>query len=780
MTRINNDWEYIDVWNDGFLDGGKCDEIIRIPHTNQIMPLHNSDSEAYQKVVGYRKKLDINKQEGKRYFLKFDGVAHLATIYFNKKEMLVHKNGYTSFEVEITNELQATNEVVVKVDSHESLNIPPFGFVIDYLTYGGMYRDVHLIERNNTFIKDVFIYTPDLHTACFEIQYDNLDHEEDTHIDICDKDGNVVVSKDTKTSDSKITLTSHDVKPWSPESPTLYKAIIQTSFETKEIRFGYRTVGFDENDFLLNGKPYFIRGLNRHQCYPYIGYAATKSLQVEDVNILKHELQVNSVRTSHYPQSQDFIDACDEAGLLVFTEFPGWQHLGDEEWKKQVLVNTEEMILQYRNHPSIYLWGVRVNESIDDEQLYTQTNAIAHQLDPTRCTGGVRYLDKSQLLEDVYTYNDFSHNGKNAGCKKKEDVIKKEDLNHPLLISECNGHMFPTKAFDRIERLEEHALRHARVLNDAMADKKHAGVYEWCMFDYATHKEFGSGDRICYHGVMDMFRNPKMASYVYVSQGNEKAILEVSSSMNIGDYDGGRLPLFYCFTNADSVKVYKNDVYVNTFYPSNRFQAMEHGPILVDDLIGDLLKSQEGLDGKKERLVHEALVSASKYGLEDMPLKDKLKLAWCMVHYKMKYEEGVELYGKYVGGWGSGSVTWKFEAIKDDQVIKTVYKSLNTECHLEVNTTKNVLEEGDVYDMASIRIRLLDKFDNLVNYAQLPIHIETSGPIELIGPDMITLEGGMSGSYIKTTGTSGSATVTLTCPQVESITLHYEVKGEMK
>ena len=122
---------------------------------------------------------------------------------------------------------------------------------------------------------------------------------------------------------------------------------------------------------------------------------------------MKKELGLNAVRTSHYPQSQYFIDRCDEIGLLIFTEIPGWQHIGDEEWKNQTVKNVEEMILQYRNHPSIILWGVRINESVDDEELYTRTNALAHKLDPTRQTGGVRCIKKSQLLEDVYTYNEF-------------------------------------------------------------------------------------------------------------------------------------------------------------------------------------------------------------------------------------------------------------------------------------------------------------------------------------------------------------------------------------
>lgn len=133
---------------------------------------------------------------------------------------------------------------------------------------------------------------------------------------------------------------------------------------------GYHRVSgsrIPERWFYLNGKKLRLRGLNRHQSYPYVGYAAPASMQIFDADILKKELGVNAVRTSHYPQSQDFIRRCDEIGLLVFTEFPGWQHIGDEEWKRQAVQNLKEMIVQYRNHPSIILWGVRINESQDDD-----------------------------------------------------------------------------------------------------------------------------------------------------------------------------------------------------------------------------------------------------------------------------------------------------------------------------------------------------------------------------------------------------------------------------
>ena len=542
------------------------------------------------------------------------------------------------------------------------------------------------------------------------------------------------------------------------------------------VRFGFRTFAFDSNHFYLNGSRYFIRGLNRHQSYPYTGYAVSDSLQREDARILKEELCVNAVRTSHYPQSHAFLDACDELGLLVFTEIPGWQHIGDRLWKTQALENVREMILQYRNHTSIFLWGVRINESTDDDEFYLAANVLAHRLDPTRKTSGVRYLEKSSFLEDVYAYNDFSHNGTNSGVMKKKDVVT--DMKRPMLISEANGHMFPVKSWESWQRRQEHALRHARVLNDAMEDEEHAGCFQWCMFDYPTHKDFGSGDRICYHGVTDSFRNPKTAAALYASQEDKVPVLEVGSSMDIGDYPGGQIDSVYVFTNADEVRLYKNDQFVKSFSGSE-YGSLKHGPVLIDDTIGCLLNTCENFEGKKEQLVHDALLAAGKYGMPNLPVKYKAMLAWCMARYGMTFEQGVELYGKYVGSWGGDSVEWKFEAVKDGKTAATVIKSPRTKLHIEAVTSGTELTESDTYDMASVRIRILDDLNNLCPYAQVPLKLSIEGEAQIVGPSVITAEGGMSGTYIRTTGNAGTAALTIAADGMASEIIRFTVrKGE--
>lgn len=777
MIRINNDWEYIDQWSDTFIRDGAADKVVRIPHTVQELPLHYANAESYQKIVGYRKKLTFDSSsKDRRHFIRFDGSAHETTVYFNGKELYVHSCGYTAFIVELTDYIlfEQENILTVKVDSRESLNTPPFGFVIDYLTYGGIYRNVWLYDKPTYFIKDVFVQTKTLDTVSVSIQTDGVIPVDSYQVKILDSKREIIAQQAVSINKHQVQIPVKNIHAWSAESPTLYRCIVELGEDTFVTNFGFRTIHFDQNNLYINDQKVFLRGLNRHQCYPYIGYAAVDSLQEEDVRILKEELHVNAVRTSHYPQSQSFIDACDRYGLYVFTEIPGWQHIGDQTWKQQAIRNTEDMVLQYRNHPSIILWGVRINESLDDDELYAKTNAVARALDPSRPTAGVRYLTKSHLLEDIYTFNDFSHHGDNKGVLSKSEVMV--DTHHPLIISEANGHMFPTKSFDTQARRQEHALRHARVFSDAMADHQHTGVFQWCMFDYATHKDFGSGDRICYHGVMDSFRNPKLAASVYASQQDEEPILAISTSMDIGDYNAGNLPDFYAFTNADEVRLYKNDQFVSTFSHS-AYSGLKHGPIRIDDTIGKLLETNEHFSKEKAADIRKCLLASKKYG-SNLPLRYRLLYAKMMFQYKLSYSDGVTLFGKYVSGWGSDSITWRFDAIKNGKVVKSIIKRPSTKLHLSYQVSRTSLVEGSCYDMSAIRIQVKDEYHNLASYAQLPLNLITTGPIEIVGPNTVVTEGGMTGTYIKTTGEEGDAVLTISTPDCSAITIHFTISKE--
>ena len=778
MLSLCNNWEFTTQWSAAFAAGEGTAEAVRLPHTVTEIPQNYADHRSYEMVCGYRRKLELGEElKGKHLFLQFDGAAHIATVYVNGRELLTHRTGYTGFRVEITDavNLGGDNLLAVKLDTTENAAVPPFGFVIDYLTYGGLYREVWLDVREKSYIEDLYVTTPTLTTLKIK---PTLHNAEGCIVLVELLKGERSLVRKAFTADGVITIENLTVKPWNGEHPILYTCRVTLLkigrvMDVQEVKVGFRTIEFKADGFYLNGTRTFLRGLNRHQCYPYVGYAAPEALQREDARILKEELGCVAVRTSHYPQSHHFIDECDKLGLLVFTEIPGWQHIGGEAWKFQAVENTREMVLQYRNHPSIILWGVRINESQDDDELYRKTNALARQLDPSRPTSGVRYLEKSSLLEDVYAYNDFSHTGKNSGCKPKKAVTP--DEKKALLISEHNGHMFPTKSYDTWEKRQEHAIRHMRVQNDAAADGQHAGCFGWCMFDYPTHKDFGSGDRVCHHGVMDAFRNPKLAAYAYASQSDKKPVLAVGSSMDIGDYPGGMMGEVSVFTNADHVYLYKNGNFV-TELTKGDWKGLPHGPVLLDDIVGCLLETQEGFEPKKAELLRTCLLAIQKRGLANMTPADIAKMGYAMVKYGLKYEDAVALYGKYIGNWGGEATVWRLDAEKDGDIVQSVICSPSARLHLEAKASHEVLEEKDTYDMAAVRIRILDENGNIAPYAQLPVQFVLEGPAQLVGPGIVTAEGGMTGTYLKTIGQSGTVKLTITTAQTEPVEVVLQVK----
>ncbi len=767
---INNDWlwspEFISEMIEPVFSNEDKMEQVRIPHTVKVTPLNYFDDKDYQMVSCYRRTFDAPFDwKGKKVFITFDAVAHEAEVYINGKYVIKHSCGYTAFTADLTDHIKfgEKNVIAVKCDSRESLNVPPFGFVIDYMTYGGIYREVHLDVKEKDYIRDVFVSA-------------GADRKVRIKADI---EGNgELIAMITSVESGKVLfaepcgkeceITVNEAELWSLDKPNLYELSMTLrngeSEDTLTTRFGFRDAVFKADGFYLNGEKIKLRGLNRHQCWPYVGYAMPKSMQRMDAEILKNELGLNAVRTSHYPQSHHFIDRCDELGLLVFTEIPGWQNIGDDAWKEQAVINTREMVSQYRNHPSIILWGVRINESVDCDELYLRTNKEAHELDPYRQTSGVRYLKKSSLLEDVYAFNDFSHNGKTSGCEPKKNITP--DMDKPYFISEYNGHMFPTKAYDSELHRQEHALRHCNVLDSVMSYDDICGSFGWCFFDYNTHKDFGSGDRVCYHGVTDMFRNFKLAAYVYASQNKDiDPVLEISSSMDIGEHPAGNRGEIYILTNCDSVKMYKDDIFIKEYTKDDStYKNMIAPPILIDDFIGDQMKEGEGFSDRQNKIVKDALNFSAVYGMENMPLRMKLTMAEAMTRYKMKFDDAYMLFGKYIGNWGGKVTKFRFDGIKNGEVVKTVIKSAMTESKLIVDVSSNELIEGATYDVTAIRIKVTDENGNVLSFYNKPAVIETSGPVEILGPALADINGGMGGVYIRSIGEAGNATVKITLP----------------
>lgn len=783
---INDGWLFAEQYQAG-QEQKQADEssfsAVRLPHTSHEMPLNNFDERISQLVSCYRRHICVAPRAYKRVFLHFEGVMAAAKIYYNGALIKEHLGGYTPFTCELTGLVTGGDDVLaVAADSTERIDIPPFGYVVDYLTYGGIYREVWLEETDALFLQNAHA-KPRLAQGKWVVETDvYLDnHRGDSgaaeiRLSLCGKDREVSRHAQTislngnKEQTISVSFAAGEVELWELEDPKLYQLTISLALADKTIdqctyRIGFRTAQFLPDGFYLNGKKIKIRGLNRHQSYPYVGYAMPKRAQENDAELLKNELCVNLVRTSHYPQSAHFLNRCDELGLLVFEEFPGWQHIGDERWKQNAISALEEMILRDWNHPSIVLWGVRINESQDDDAFYRETNALAKRLDPTRQTGGVRNFAGSHFFEDVYTYNDFVHNGSNLALKARKDVVR---ARAPYLVTEHNGHMFPTKKIDCEEKRVEHALRHLRVLDSAQGAGDICGAVGWCMSDYNTHKDFGSGDRICYHGVTDMFRLPKFAAYAYRSQVDGTAMMEIASGMNQGERAGSDMSCVHVFTNCDSVRLYKNDAYIGEYFPDRKtYPSLVHPPVVITDFIGELMEKNEGYAKKDAERIKRIFAAILKYGDKSLPLRYKLSMAYIMLKLRLGYEDAVNLYMRYIAGWGSESTEYVFEGCIAGAPAVVVKRGASVSAGLRVTPDTLSLVEADTYDVCRIALEHVDQFGMVLPYSGEVVRVTVSGAGERIGPELLPLIGGSSAVWVKSKG-EGEILVKIESPRFET------------
>ncbi len=806
MPRIylNRGWRFTDTFLTELIatpmQGG---EQVSLPHTIAEVPYHYFDKSVYEKDACYQRMLEVPMNwRGHCVFLNFGAVGHYAEVYINGQMAAKHSCGYTAFSVDITGFLRfgAENLITVRCDSRENLNQPPFGNVIDYMTFGGIYRDVSIDVKSPVYMKDVF-YQPTLtespHTNGMRLEmlqnltmqgklFTTIELSEEAKLAaqkhrlfVCQFLDNKQISNQPLSVEGRTTTLAGSVHIWDVSNPKLYEIRTEIrldgeTVDTHTANIGFREIVVKGKGIFLNGRRIKLRGLNRHQSYPYVGYAMPESIQRYDARILKKELGLNAVRTSHYPQSPYFIEECDRQGLLVFTEIPGWQYIGGGNWKDICVENVREMVRQYRNHPSVFLWGVRVNESADCDELYGRTNEAAHQLDPSRPTGGVRAQKKMHLLEDVYTYNDFSHNGSNAGCEPKVAVTG--NPLKPYLISEYNGHMFPAKTFDAEEKRTEHAIRHAAVMDEIARQDDILGGFGWCFCDYNTHRDFGSGDRICYHGVMDMFRNPKTAAYVYAAQANRSHVLEVTSAMDIGENPEAVRGEVYIISNADSVRMYRNNVMIREYREKDsRFKNLRHGPILISDYIGDTLEKSEKLSKRQAKLIKTCINRMAIYGNRPSA-ESKKALAELSLRYHMSPEDVDGYYAKYIANWGSSSCVYRFDAVKDGQVVKRVLKQPMTTMSMAVTLSARELVEERTYDVVAFRISAVDDNGNVLPFYDGVLHIEVSGVLALIGPADVPFRGGYAGLYVRSVGKAGEGDVMVSAEGLGSHVVKLNVK----
>jgi beta-galactosidase len=350
------------------------------------------------------------------------------------------------------------------------------------------------------------------------------------------------------------------------------------------------------------------------------------------------------------------------------------------------------------------LWGVRINESPDNHDFYTRTNETAHALDDSRQTGGIRNNPGSELLEDVFTINDFG--------------FPLRPPNHPLYLNtEFNGHMYSTKRFDNVERVAEHVIRHVRVHDQLAGDDRYAGGIAWCAFDYASHKYFGSGDRICYHGVSDIFRLPKPAAGFYRSQcePEEEAVIEPGFYYSWGDKPGGNGPgMVPICSNCDHLKIFYGERLLMEAEPDREtYKHLKYPPFMVNL---NRLQFNNWADMKIEGYVKGKLVAT-----------------------------------KTLSGNGT-----------DDRLV---VKPDDTEL------------DGDGRDATRLVLAVTDAFGNLRPFASGAIQLALTGPGEIVGENPFALSGGAGAVWVKAKDGAGIIRIEARHQYLGKQTVQIQVKG---
>ncbi len=594
IINFNTGW----LWSGGDYENAEAPslddsafESVSLPHTVKVLTDHKgpnfqSQIESYRKVSWYRRHFTLDEAyKDSRVIVSFEGVATVADVYVNGTHIGQHKGAYTGFSYDITENLHdGDNVIAVRVDSTQRADIPPEGGPVDYCLFGGIVRDVDLIVTGGAYISDITLTTPGLTNesgtveAAVTVTSRLAENKDLTVKSVVTAPSGKVTAEFSGTlsaeagKTSSLRIKSADIASpmlWSTENPDLYTVTTtlsngETVLDSVETKLGFRWFSFDDDGFYLNGKKTELVGINRHEQWPWLGRAVSDKRQRNDADLIK-KTGFNAVRCSHYPQDPSFLERCDEIGLIVFEEAPGWQYIGGEEWQAVYLENIREMIKRDKNHPSIVSWGTRVNESFDNDALYTESNRIAKELDPTRPTHGVRRMESytdSKFLdgEDIYTVN---------------YTYPEKPRFTPFIITEhsmdwYSGHGYPwasdtdaltfTKSF-------------AEVVDYYFGNDYCAGGFAWSMFDYDNEVNYTNTDNVFYSGLYDIFRLEKMPSWFYKSQRDP----EFGEPMvYIANYNTPRSPkTVTIFSNCDEVELFVGGVSVGKKTP-NLYANLPH------------------------------------------------------------------------------------------------------------------------------------------------------------------------------------------------------------
>jgi hypothetical protein len=503
---------------------------VNVPHS---VSYDAPDTKAfYQGVAWYRKKFTLpDTSTNKKVIIEFEGAMSTAEVWVNGSRVGIHEtSGYTGFLFDITDKVirNDSNVIAVKVDNSWQADVPPGNGTIDYITLGGIYRDVWLHLSDKTYIPQwgQIISTPVVSASSATVNVNTTVTNDKPQASSCSVTYKILNSNNTQVSTQTaqqnipangmyvFNMSSSISSPalWSPDSPSLYKIVTTVSVDGVPVddysdRFGVRTIVFSKDSgLILNGKRLEVSGINLHQEFGWVQAAVPTSRFYKTVEFIK-DAGFNTMRCSHYPRDPSFYDACDELGLMLFVESPswGWSHssYSDLFWTR-LLGAYKEMVIQGNNHPSIITYGY-FNEPFADFGSYmSKMKQICDSINPTikkYCGVNPNGVDKpgNLMYDDVLGYQYYS-----------PSQVPAPYNNIPVVCTE----------YLAMENTRGDAAAEAKIADTAWKafltirkdGPRSAGGILWCLKDYYGAM-FGTSNQ--HLGLVDFCFVPKQGYYTF-------------------------------------------------------------------------------------------------------------------------------------------------------------------------------------------------------------------------------------------------------------------------
>ena len=492
--------------------------------------------------------------------LYLGAAMHSAVVLLDDTECGRHTGGFLPFEIDLTAALHDGRQhlLTLRLDNRDNPEVPPGKPYadLDFCWYGGLYRHAELrcypalhitdsvgagvVAGGGVFIRTlsaseesakVSLKTHVRNTGTTEKKFlceVALRHGPDN---VARKTSGVLTLPPGAATHVELELLIDRPALWQIDSPALHHAEVTLHspdgavLDTHTERFGLRRIAFSRSGgFTLNGRRLRLRGTNRHQEYPRVGYAVPEAAQRRDARRIK-EAGFDYVRLSHYPQSPDFLDACDELGIVVMNCMPGWQFIGGDVFRAACVQNARELIRRDRNHPCIVLWELSLNETQMDEAFMARLYAAGHEEYPgnqmftcgwmdhfdvyihSRQHGEIHRWQNRDKAMVIAEYGDWEFYASNHGFDQKTGA--------GIYTSETHGRQL-REAGER--GLRQQSFNHTIALNDTLSSPAVLDG-QWSVFDYA--RGYDPHRAAC--GVMDIFRLPKFSYYFYRSQRDASA-----------------------------------------------------------------------------------------------------------------------------------------------------------------------------------------------------------------------------------------------------------------